>query len=316
MIQDQIIILKGIYFVLLIIIHQQTLELMLLPVQILFMMLDPNNFFPWFFPTFIFCLGVITGSFFNVVILRYGTGFSFAKGSSKCFSCSHRLMWYDLVPFFSFIFLKGRCRYCKSRISFQYPLVEMISGLTFLFLYFHIFWQSPVLFVFDASIFSLLLMIAVYDFRHKIIPDGLVYSFILISFIRVLYFIGFSHIFSFPFYLDIISGPVLFLFFYTLWAVSSGRWIGFGDAKLALGLGWFLGLFSGISATVLSFWIGAIFFLPMILFGKLNLLPKKLTIKSEIPFAPFIIIAIFVEYFLRFDFLSLQNLFYYIFLTF
>jgi len=280
------------------------------------MMLDPNNFFPWLFPVLVFCFGVIIGSFFNVVILRYGTGLSFVKGSSKCFSCSHRLMWYDLVPFFSFLFLKGRCRYCKSKISFQYPIVEMMSGLIFLFLYFHVFWQSPIFFVFDASIFPLLLIIAVYDFRHKIIPDGLVYSFIIISLIRILYSIGFNHVLSFPFYLDILSGPILFLFFYILWVISSGRWIGFGDAKLALGLGWFLGLFSGISAIILSFWIGAAFSLLVILFGKLNLLSKKLTIKSEIPFAPFIIIAVFVEYFFRFDFFHLQDLFRYFFLIF
>jgi len=121
---------------------------------------------------------------------------------------------------------------------------------------------------------------------------------------------------SFPFYLDILSGPILFLFFYILWVISSGRWIGFGDAKLALGLGWFLGLFSGISAIILSFWIGAAFSLLVILFGKLNLLSKKLTIKSEIPFAPFIIIAVFVEYFFRFDFFHLQDLFRYFFLIF
>jgi len=262
-----------------------------------------------FLPVILFCLGVIIGSFLNVVILRYGTGFSCVSSNSRCFSCSHRLAWFDLIPFFSFIFLKGKCRYCKSKISFQYPLVEMISGLIFLFLYFHIFWLSPIIFILDIIAFSLLLMIAVYDFRHKIIPDGLVYSFIIISLIKVVYFIGLSHILSFPFYLDLLAGPILFLFFYILWAVSNGRWIGFADAKLALGLGWFLGFWAGISAIILSFWIGAIFSLLVVTLGRLNLLSKKLTIKSEIPFAPFIILAVFVEYILHFDFLFLQNLF-------
>jgi len=272
-------------------------------------MLDPNIFLYYFFPVMFFCLGVIIGSFLNVVILRYGTGFSFVSGSSKCFSCSHKLAWYDLVPLFSFVFLRGRCRYCGSKISYQYPLVELISGLIFLSLYFHIFWKSPVFFIFDIVAFSLLLTIAVYDFRHKIIPDGLVYSFIVISLIKVLYFVGLSYVFSFPFYLDLLAGPILFLFFYTLWAVSSGKWIGFADATLSLGVGWFLGFWAGISAIILSFWIGAIFSLFVIAIGRLNLLSKKLTIKSEIPFAPFIILAVFIEYFVHFDFLSLQNLF-------
>ncbi|MGB8815635.1 MAG: prepilin peptidase [Minisyncoccia bacterium] len=272
-------------------------------------MLDPNSFLLYFIPVVIFCLGVIIGSFLNVVILRYGTGLSFVSGSSKCFSCSHRLAWYDLVPFFSYIFLRGKCRYCGSKISFQYPLIELISGLIFLFLYFQTFWQSPLFFVSDVIIFSFLLMIAVYDFRHKIIPDGLVYSFIILSLFRVIYFIGLSHILSFPFYLDLLAGPILFLFFYILWAVSSGRWIGFADAKLALGVGWFLGFWAGISAIILSFWIGAIFSIIVMTLGKLNLFSKKLTIKSEVPFAPFIILAVFVEYFLHLDFLYLQNLF-------
>ena len=272
------------------------------------MMLDPNNFLSIFLFVIVLCFGMVIGSFLNVVILRYGTGLSFAKGHSRCFSCSHRLSWYDLIPFFSFLFLKGRCRYCKSKISSQYPLIEMISGLVLLLLYFNVFWVNPTLFVFDALIFYILLMIATYDFRHKIIPDGLVYSFVIISLLRIVYLIGFGRLFSFPFYLDLLAGPALFLFFYILWAISRGRWIGFADAKLALGVGWFLGFFASISAIILSFWIGAIISLAIIAFGKLNLLSKKLTIKSEIPFAPFIILAVFLEYFSNFDFLSLHTL--------
>ncbi len=261
------------------------------------------------FAIFFFIFGAIIGSFLNVVILRYGTGFSFVSGHSKCFSCSHKLAWYDLVPIFSFIFLRGKCRYCGSKISYQYPLVEIISGLVFLSLYFWVFLFNPIAFVFDAIVFCLLLAIAVYDFRHKIIPDGLVYTFIGVSLVKVLYFTGFSHILSYPFYLDLLTGPILFLFFYILWAVSRGRWIGFGDAKLALGVGWFMGFYASISAIILSFWLGAIISLILVALGKLNFLPKKLTIKSEVPFAPFIILSVLVEYFVHFDFFSLKSLF-------
>ena len=168
---------------------------------------------------------------------------------------------------------------------------------------------NPIAFVFDAIVFCLLLAIAVYDFRHKIIPDGLVYTFIGVSLVKVLYFTGFSHILSYPFYLDLLTGPILFLFFYILWAVSRGRWIGFGDAKLALGVGWFMGFYASISAIILSFWLGAIISLILVALGKLNFLPKKLTIKSEVPFAPFIILSVLVEYFVHFDFFSLKSLF-------
>jgi leader peptidase (prepilin peptidase)/N-methyltransferase len=100
-----------------------------------------------------------------------------------------------------------------------------------------------------------------------------------------------------PFFLDIFSGLILFAFFAFLWLVSSGKWMGFGDAKLALGVGWLLGLSGGIMAIMLAFWIGAIVSLSLMGLQKLNLSHLGLTIKSEIPFAPFIILGLFLEFF-------------------
>jgi prepilin signal peptidase PulO-like enzyme (type II secretory pathway) len=77
-----------------------------------------------------FVFGSIIGSFLNVLILRFNTGATFG-GRSKCFSCGRELRWYDLVPILSFLFLRGRCRFCKSKISLQYPTVELITGLIF-----------------------------------------------------------------------------------------------------------------------------------------------------------------------------------------
>ncbi|MBU2263542.1 prepilin peptidase, partial [Patescibacteria group bacterium] len=129
---------------------------------------------------FVFILGTIVGSFLNVVILRYNTGQSVIKGGSKCFSCGKNLKWHELIPVVSFIIQKGRCRNCKSRISIQYPIVELLTGLIFL-LTFHVTGYSLLITNYYFIIFSLLIVIAVYDLRHQIIPNGFVYAFIILS---------------------------------------------------------------------------------------------------------------------------------------
>ncbi len=139
---------------------------------------------------------------------------------------------------------------------------------------------------------------SVYDFMHKIIPDGMVFAFDLLALALVFLNNGFVHSFQMPGLLNLFSGIVLFAFFGGLWLVSSGKWMGFGDAKLSLGIGWLLGISGGIFSIMLAFWIGALFSIGLLILEKLNLSNKKLTIKSEIPFAPFIIFAFFIEFFL------------------
>ncbi|MFA6338440.1 MAG: prepilin peptidase [Candidatus Paceibacterota bacterium] len=275
----------------------------------------------YYFSTFVFLFGIIIGSFLNVVILRYNTGKNI-NGRSACFSCGKTLQWFELFPVLSFIFLKGKCRSCKTKISWQYPIVEFLTGLMFLGLYvkffdFFIFPQYILLAFLYAIIFCILMVITVYDAKHKIIPDGAVYSFIVFSFITLLfrsfYFGG-----GFQFFIcDIITGLAIFLFFFSLWFFSSGKWMGFGDAKLALGIGWSLGFPAGISAIVFAFWIGAAVGVALIIFKYISLsivhtikLPKAfkhLTIKSEIPFAPFLVLGMVLVFFFNLDlFLSLQ----------
>ena len=130
-----------------------------------------------------FILGLIIGSFLNVVILRLNTDRSFG-GRSGCMTCQKKLTWYELIPVFSFLGLRGRCKNCKTKISIQYPLVELLTGIIFgtLFLKFQdVFFLDTLMFSFTyafyVSVFSLLVVISIYDFRHKIIPDGL--SFVL-----------------------------------------------------------------------------------------------------------------------------------------
>ncbi len=160
-------------------------------------------------------------------------------------------------------------------------------------------------------------MMVVYDIRHKIIPDGVVYTFAILSLGKILITIPFVELFHFPALLDLLSGPILFLFpFFFLWFISKGEWMGLGDGKLALGMGWFLGFAYGISAIVLGFWIGAVVGLLILLVQKigkgnspLSFGLGHLTMKSEIPFGPFLILGLLLVFFLHIDVTGLKSLF-------
>ncbi len=254
----------------------------------------------YLFYIILFVFGTIIGSFLNVLVLRFNTGLSFVNGKSKCFSCGTHLKWFDLIPLLSYVFLWGKCRYCQSKISVQYPFIEFITGILFALT----FWKIQTInitFILTLAIMSLVVAISVYDLKHKIIPDSFVFTFAGLSLALLIYQSFLSGVFGTHFLLSLIAGPVLFIFFFLFWFFSSGRLMGFGDAKLALGVGWFLGMTFGISAIVLAFWIGAVVSLVLILFQKLKIFHGQFTMKSEIPFAPFIILGLLIEFFLHFD---------------
>jgi len=241
----------------------------------------------------IFVLGTIIGSFLNVVVLRYNTGLSIISGRSRCFSCSKNLHWYELIPLFSFLMLGGKCLGCNSKISYQYFIVEFLTGVIFagLFLKFGLMPLLP-LYLLIASI---LIAMSVYDFKHKIIPDGMVFIFIALSFIILCLTHSLSELLSLPISLDLLAGPMLFAFFAFFWLISGGKWMGFGDAKLAIGVGFLLGFSGGVYAIMLAFWIGAAVSFVLILLQKIKIAKFKLSFKSEVPFAPFIILAVFIQ---------------------
>ena len=260
------------------------------------------------FVTIFFVLGLIIGSFLNVVIYRINTKRSFG-GRSACMSCQSKLSWYELIPLFSFLSLKGRCLNCKTKISIQYPLVELLSGLIFalLFLKFQdVFFSNVLIFsfayVYYAIIFSILLVIAVYDLKHKIIPDILSFIFGALAFVGLFFFNSSSlplasagwaqasfyiHI---PSILEFLSGVFIALPFALFWLISGGRWMGLGDAKLALGIGWLLGFTSALSGLAVAFWSGAIIGVTLVIFSK-NSKIIRMGMKSEIPFAPFLVLG-------------------------
>ena len=245
-----------------------------------------------------FVLGTIVGSFLNVVIFRLGTGERLGRDRSRCFSCGKILQWYELIPLVSFVLQKGKCRTCGSKISIQYPIVECVTGFVFLFTWVF-FWRSElgimkyelwdlisILFLFIA--WSLLIAISVYDIRHKIIPNQLVYPFIIFS-------LSFSIIHNSYFMIQeifpyVLAGVAAFLFFGGLWYFSRGRWMGFGDAKLALGIGFLLGPWLTTLAVLLSFWIGMLVAVPLVLFWGKGL-------KTQIPFGPFLAAGAFISWY-------------------
>jgi prepilin signal peptidase PulO-like enzyme (type II secretory pathway) len=236
-----------------------------------------------------FIFGAVVGSFLNVVALRFNTGMGLG-GRSKCMSCGTTLTWKELIPLFSFAAQKGACRKCKSKISWQYPLVEFIAGAIFVLILFTFPPVDPVTAittVIQLAIACILLVIAVYDIKHKIIPDHFVYSCAGLSLLAL--FVGGSSWWHVPTVEMLIAGPLLALPFALLWLVSRGTWMGLGDAKLTLGIGWILGVSAGINALVLSFWIAAGISVIWLISTH-----KKIKPKIEIPFGPYLILGMYL----------------------
>ena len=242
---------------------------------------------------FIFTFGLCIGSFLNVVICRIEKEEGFVKGRSYCPHCKHTLSWADLVPVFSFIFLGGKCRYCHKKISVQYPLVEMLTGLVFLLIFnlsypgvlftdaFSILSGLNLLFL--LYVFSSLIIIFIYDLKYFLIPDQVLFPAIIVAFLYRLLQTG--TIWNFVFAVLLASG-----FFLSIFLISKGKWMGFGDVKLAILLGLLLGFPNILTGLFLSFAFGAIIGIILILLSKNGL-------KSEVPFAPFLIAGTFAAMF-------------------
>ncbi len=256
-----------------------------------------------------FILGTIIGSFANVFVLRYGTGRSL-NGRSSCSSCSKKLSWYELIPVLSYLIQGGKCRSCQSRVSPQYIIVELIFGVVFGLCAYTTYdlqpmtevvmghWSSVIELIYLWIVSFLLLSISVYDIRHMIIPDGMLYVLgaVVLLWNVVLPAAGFQTVASFhpDILTSLIAGPLVALPFFLLWLVSHGRWMGFGDIKLSVVLGWMLGLLGGFSALIFGVWMGAVISLAIIGITRLVSRLTGLTMKSEIPFGPFLVAGTFL----------------------
>jgi len=265
-------------------------------------------------------LGVIVGSFLNVVILRYNTGKGIG-GRSMCMACRKTLSWYELLPLVSFVIQNGRCRSCGARLSMQYFIVELLTGVSFVLVASRyvsnilVSSEQSLALLFGFVLVSLFMIIAVYDLRHLIMPDAFVASFVGLSVIQLFVPIlsGGTTWFALPTLLQVLAGVVVPLPFLILWLISKGRWIGFGDIKFMVGIGLLLGLAQGITAVIFSFWIGTIWILGLYVFRVImQLLSTRRfedlglhrIIGREIPFAPFLILATFIIFVSRFDLLA------------
>ena len=247
---------------------------------------------PSLFISFIvFILGLSAGSFLNCVIYRLEENKSFLKGRSFCPYCKHLLSWKDLIPVLSFIFLRRKCRYCGAKISFQYPLVELGTGLLFLLVFWRSGFRLDLTFGFLILISCFLIIVFVYDWKHYIIPDKIIYSLIgitfLYRFLGMKRLVGYSELGIKNF---ILSAFLAAGFFLTLVLISKGKWMGMGDVKLAFFMGLFLGFPLVLGALFFSFLIGALVGIGLILL-------KKKSFKAEIPFGPFLVLGVLIALF-------------------
>lgn len=231
-------------------------------------------------------------------------------GRSKCDRCGHTLGTWDLIPIVSYLWLSGRCRYCGSHISLQTLLIEVAAALLAVLVYVaHPAWGplggSPIAFLFWLVVWMTLLFTIVYDIRHTIIPWSCSGFLAFLGFISL--FVSFDTLsFIVPSLWALSAGPLLALPLFFLSLVSGGRWMGWADSALELSLGWLLGLSLGATALMLAFWSGAIVGVGLLLFAKLPWLQghSRFTMKSEIPFAPYLAFGALLAYFFHVDLFS------------
>ena len=245
---------------------------------------------PIIFYIFLFLFGTAIGSFLNVLIDRLPNEESI-MGRSRCDSCKHTLGWRDLFPIISYFFLMGKCRYCNKKVSIQYPLVELATGLLFVFAWVYIQPLGTGLILkkfIILLIVSCFIVVFVSDAKYHVIPDS-----IQVALFSLSLFLPFSSEITAKLYLDrilaafLVMAPVLFLHI-----ITRGKGMGFGDVKLAFIIGFLLGTLEGFIAIYLAFMLGGLVGIFLILF-KL----KKL--KSKIAFGPFLVAGVFFVLFYK-----------------
>ena len=239
-------------------------------------------------------LGLCFGSFVNALVWRLHKKRDFVKERSECTHCHHVLAWNDLLPVVSWVLLRGKCRYCGKKID-DSPVVELFTPAAFVVSY--LAWPYG----FDAAGLTLfvlwlvavvgLVALTVYDLKWYLLPDKIVFPLIGIGLIMGVIRFGFIGSQTAPqVALTLILGILSIAgVYFALHALSSGRWVGFGDVKLSIFIGTILGWQGGLLALFLANLIGIIVVLPLLVVGKLHS-------KSKIPFGPFLIGSCFVAF--------------------
>ena len=225
-------------------------------------------------------MGLVIGSFLNVLVARFFELETIVATRSHCMSCKKQIAWYDLLPFLSFVLLGGRCRYCKETISWQYPIVEALTALLALALYTELglIAYSVGLFL----VFSLLLVVSVIDIKHHVIPDEYALTAVLLAFVTVFLradTVAFDGIALGA----LIGGGFLALIVF----VSREQWMGMGDISLGLIIGLLAGTSGVIAGLTVAFVVGAVVAIGLLLTGRKGR-------KDPVPFGPFLVLGAFV----------------------
>lgn len=232
-------------------------------------------------------LGVLVGSIVNATVLRTKAGLPIMS-RAKCLSCVEPLAWFDCLPVVSYFALKGRCRRCSAAIEWQYPAVEAAMGLLFAVFAARIFFdlgiplyitgtEHGILFVRDAIVSVFLVIIFLYDFRFSVIPDRF-------SIPAIILMIIFNLALGASSWSLLLGGLALGGFFSVQYLASRGKWVGGGDIRMGLLMGFLLGLPLGVVALFLSYVLGAIA-------GVFLLAFKHRKVDSHVPFGTFMALA-------------------------
>lgn len=341
---------------------------------------------------FIFAIGACVGSFVNVVVARFRV-LPIVNARSKCMTCNTQLEKRDLIPIFSYVLQRGRCRNCSSKFSSEYMWVELVMGIMAVMIWGIVsmspavmntvsasdmldiyapanssrssgsinsnanivnsninadtntsaaaisggagkqssdmvkaisnsaeskgtlqmiagddissagyainYWKLMAGFVFYLSVFALLAIIALYDLRHKVVPMEFSGLLIIMGIVASLYRVL---ALGDP-YITLLSGILIALPFALIFAISKGKWVGFGDVMVYAGVGWALGMAMGFTVLFYSVWIGAVVAIMLMLLAR-----RDYGLKTELPFAPFIVIAAIIVFMSHADILGINEL--------
>jgi len=241
----------------------------------------------------IFVLGLCLGSFVNMLVYRTAVKYGLInppsprlrKGENRSFCdfCGKQLHWYENIPVVSWVLQKGKSKCCHKNLSLLYPIVELVTGILFV-----IYWLvgaqliAPLQLVIGFLIIVLLVFLTVFDFKYMILPDFAVIILIVISFFGIV----FDEPNIIPYLISAAIGSGFLLFLYL---ITKKRGIGFGDVKLAIFMGLFLGWPKIILAMYIAFITGAIV-------GVIGIFLKKINKKSQIAFGPFLILGTIIAW--------------------
>ena len=229
--------------------------------------------------------GSLWGSFANVCIYRLPENKNVITGRSSCPNCKNKIPWYNNIPLLSFILLMGKCRLCKKPIDLQYFIVELISAISFVSIYYFFGLTLTALLLLILSIFFIIIFFI--DLKHFIIPNELTFPLMIIGFIKS--FDPNLNKAIFPNYINSLIGgfvgySIIWLIIYFYKKIRKKEGMGLGDAKLMAAIGFWFGWVSIPIVIFISSFVALIFAVP-------SLIKKSLQMSSEIPFGPYIIIG-------------------------